>query len=105
MYNMKLPMKLLRIVGLCLTAMFVVSMFAPAGAAAAKPIWEECSSGSPAGTKYTTNQCGTASAAGTFAWQEPATTEKVVIKGSLLLKDTKTTLGESAVECSGESFR
>jgi hypothetical protein len=97
---MKLPMKLLRIVGLCLTAMFVVSMFASATASAAKTL-EMCASGSPAGTKYETNQCANALSTGTFAWKEVAATEAVKTAGTLLLADTKTAAGESAVECFG----
>jgi hypothetical protein len=105
---MKLPMKLLRIVGLCLTAMFAVSMFASAAASAAPPAWEQCSEG-PATepiTKYSEHQCTKAEAPpkGRWQWNELASSENIKIKGSLLLKDTKTAAGVSEVECSGESL-
>ncbi len=99
---MKLPMKLLRIVGLCLTAMFAISMFASAAASAAKK-WEMCTSGSPAGTKYETGQCIKLLSTGTFGWKEVAGTEGAKTAGTLLLADTKTLAGESAVECFGTS--
>jgi hypothetical protein len=94
-------MKHLKIAGLCLVAMFAVSMFASASAMAH---WEDCASGSPAGTKWSTAACTTASSTGTFAWQEVTGTEKVVVKGSLLLKDAKVPIaGDVEVECYGES--
>jgi hypothetical protein len=98
---MKLPMKLLRIVGLCLTAMFVVSMLASATASAVK--LEMCASGSPAGTKYETSGCAKALSTGTFAWEEIAKTEAAKTAGTLRLADSKTLAGESAVECFGTS--
>ena len=103
---MKLPMKLLRIVGLCLTAIFAVSMFASASASAAIH-WEQCSEGTEekTPTKYTEHQCTTAATSnkGKWQWNEPKTTEAVVIKGSLKLVDKETIAGKSAVECYGES--
>lgn len=100
---MKLPMKLLRTAGLCLTAMFAVSMFASATASAAKPVFEHCVEGSTT-TKYETNQCAKALSTGTFGWAEVAGTDAVRTHGSLLLIDTKTTLGVAEVECWGESI-
>jgi hypothetical protein len=60
--------------------------------------WEQCAEGS-SGTKYSTNQCTTASESGKDQWKEVAGTEAVVSKGSLLLKDAKTVVGVAEVEC------
>src|SRR5580704_16925504 len=96
-------MKFIKIAGLCLVAMFAVSMVA-AGTASAAPVWEQCSEGGTA-TKYTEHQCLTAGAGEKWQWNEVKTTEEVRIKGSLRLSDTKIPIiGTVAVECSGESI-
>ncbi len=92
-------MKRLKLVGLCLLAMFAVSMVS-VGAAQASA-WEECGTenASKEGTKYTTDQCSTASSSGSWTWQAAAEENTVRSKGSLILRDKKTTAGESEVEC------
>jgi hypothetical protein len=100
---MKLNMKLFKVAGIILAAIFAVSMFASATASAAKPVWEHCASGA-AGTKWTNGNCTTASSGGTFGWTELTGTESVRVKGSLLLVDTETIAGRSEVECSGETI-
>ncbi len=64
--------------------------------------WEQCAEGS-SGTKYSTNQCTTASGSGKDQWSEVTGTEAAVSKGSLLLKDTKTIAGVAEVECYTEA--
>ncbi len=92
-------MKCLKRVGLCLLAVFAVSMVS-AGTAQASA-WEECGTenASKEGTKYTTDQCSTASSSGSWTWQAAAEENTVRSKGSLILRDKKTTVGESEVEC------
>lgn len=86
-----------KIAGLCLVATFVVSV-ALAGTAQAAH-WELCSEVGSA-TKYTTDQCTTASGTGKWQWNEITGTEEVRIKGSLMLADTKVpVVGRVAVEC------
>ncbi len=101
---MKLPMKLLRTAGLCLVAMFAMSMVAAGTASAAEPVWEHCvtEKASEAKSKYTEHQCETASGTGGWNWREVKGTEAVVSHGSLVLKDTGTLIGTVAVSCSGE---
>jgi hypothetical protein len=95
-------LKSIRIAGFCLVAMFAVSMYVSSSAMAT---WEDCSTekAAEAKSKYTTNQCTTASSTGGWAWQEVKGTDEVVIKGTLKLLDTKTLAGVSEVECFGES--
>ena len=102
---MKLPMKLLRTAGLCLVAMFAMSMVAAVSASAAPPVWEHCTEGTEKipPTKYTEHQCVAAAASfgGKWQWNEVKGTEAVVTHGSLVLKDTGTLVGTVAVSCSG----
>jgi len=93
-------MKSIRIAGLCLVAMFAVSMVA-AGTASAAPVWEHCEKGA-SGTKYETGQCRKVGTTNEFGWQEVKGTEAVRSHGSLLLTDTKVPIaGEVSVSCSG----
>ncbi len=104
---MKLPMKLLRIAGLCLVAMFAMSMVAAGTASAEVPAWEHCTEGTEkiAPTKYTEHQCVAAAASNTGKWQwnEVKGTEKVISRGSLQLVDTDATefKVKAALSCSG----
>ena len=98
---MKLPMKLLRIAGLCLVAMFVMSMLAAGTASAA---WEQCATekAAAAATKYETNQCLKVQSSGKWAWQEITSAEKVKSQGSLKLSDINIPIaGTVEVSCSG----
>ncbi len=72
-------MRFIRIAGLCLVAIFAVSLVAVATASAA-PAWEQLN--------------GT-------TWKEVGNTEKVVGSGTLKLRDADTLLGVSEVECGG----
>jgi hypothetical protein len=109
MHNMKLPMKLLRIAGLCLVAMLAMSLVAAGSASAAAPAWEHCTKGvaNMLPTKYTEHQCETLAPnnEGEWEWREVNGTEKVVSHGSLVLRDTSATAGKIkvAVSCSGEN--
>ncbi len=87
-----------------ITVLSIISMFVMGltfvGTAQAK--WEQCAKGGTA-TKYTDHQCGTASGAGEWSWQEVSGTEEVRVKGSVRMVDRKTLAGISEIECSGES--
>jgi hypothetical protein len=93
--------KLVKIVGLCLASMLVVGMVLASSASAFK--WEQCGEGG-SNTKYEGHQClniSSNSAENKWSWKEAPGTEKVKIKGTLFLADTKTLAGESEVECFG----
>jgi hypothetical protein len=92
-------MKHLKIAGLCLVAMFAIGMAASVTASAA-PVWEQCQTEKLTTTKYTTDQCTTASGGGGWAWHEVSGTEKV--KASLMtltVRDIKTPGGATAIRC------
>ena len=105
---MKLPMKLLRTAGLCLVAMFAMSMVAAVSASAEVPAWEHCTKGKVATeppTKYTEHQCEVGSpTTGEWEWREVNGTEKVVSQGSLLLSDNEITILKIKVQvsCTGK---
>jgi len=96
-------MKFIKIAGLCLVAMFAMSM-ATAGTALAAPRWLQCAEG-PEGepTKYSESQCLTASVGGKWQWTEIAGTEEAFGRGSLTLKDLGTPVGTVEVSCSGDA--
>ncbi len=81
-------MKPIRIAGLCLVAMFAMSM-AAAGTASAG-VWEHCETTEKAGTatRFETNQCKGIETGGKYTWQEVTGTEAVRGHGSLRLTDT-----------------
>jgi hypothetical protein len=95
-------MKSIKIAGLCLVSMFAMSMAFSTSAFAG---WEQCTKGVSGvlPTKWTNHLCNEAASsnAGEWEWREVNGTEAVIIKGSLLLKDTKASTG-SEVECYGE---
>jgi hypothetical protein len=94
-------MRFIRIAGLCLAAVFVVSIVA-AGTASAAPHWLVClpeHSGTTT-TKWTTHQCETAGSPGGWEWSEPTHTEATRTAESLKL-EAKTIIGEVEVKCSG----
>jgi hypothetical protein len=93
-------MRSIKITGLCLVAVFAMSMVASATASAA-PVWKQCREGSENLTKYTDGKCSGLNAEGKYEWMELKTTEKVLTKATLRLYDTKTLLGVSEVDCSG----
>jgi len=95
-------MKSMKIAGLCLVAMFVVSMVASATASAAGPVWEQCTTEKVSTlTKWEDSKCTKALSTGALNWKEITNTEKVETNGTLELKDKETLLGESAVICTG----
>ncbi len=98
---------LVKIAGLCLASMLVLGMAITATASAA-PHWLVClkeNSGTTT-TKWNSNQCSTAAAGGGWEWSpvQAGTSLTIEIKGTLKLKDTKTLLGESEVECVGKAL-
>jgi hypothetical protein len=94
-------MQTIRITGLCLVAMFAVSLVASATASAN---WEQClteKTGEPP-TKYKDAKCLEASSTGSYEWKVVGGTEKVEGGATLELKDTKVPiLGEATVICTG----
>jgi hypothetical protein len=88
-------MKHLKMAGLCLVSLFVVSM-AMAGSASAALLWLVCLEGSGL-TKYSSNQCNSAEAGG--KWQSlslPSSDTVRLLAFSLRLEDTGT---GAQVEC------
>ncbi len=75
-------MKSIRIAGLCLAAVFVMSMVA-AGTASAAPHWLVCLNFGGTGTKYSENQCFKAESGGKYEWSELKGTEMTAAQGSL----------------------
>ncbi len=93
-------MKSIRIAGLCLAAVFVMSMVA-AGTASAAPHFEVCLNFGGAGTKYSTNQCIKAESAGKYEWAELKGTEKVAAQGSLTFETNGVPIvGTVEIKCS-----
>jgi hypothetical protein len=97
-------MKHLKIAGLCLVSMFVVSMAFSATASAG--VWEHCTKGNDSGvSKFFDHNCSSLGVIepNEWEWKEVKNTEEVRLKGSLRLKDTGTLVGTAEVECSGEA--
>ena len=94
-------MKSIRIAGLCLVAVFVMSMVA-AGTASAAPHWLVCLKWNNSPTRYSTSQCEKAETGGGFEWSELKGTEATVAQGTLILETTNVPIvGEVVIECSG----
>jgi hypothetical protein len=91
-------MKSIRITGLCLVAMFAVSLVASATASAN---WEQCQKGTGSGTKWETSQCVKVGAPNEYEWKVVEGTEKVETNGTLRLIDKKTLAGVAEVICTG----
>jgi len=95
-----------RAAGILLASVSVLALSMVVSATASAGVWEHCTKGKPnvePPTKWTEHQCSTASGSGEWEWREVNGTEAVRDHGSLLLKDTKTVLGVSEVECFGTS--
>ncbi len=90
-------MRSIRIAGLCLAAVFVMSMVA-AGTASAAPHWLVCLQWTSSPTKYQTSQCEKGEADGGWEWSEPKTTEAVRTAASLKL-EAKSIIGEVEIKC------
>jgi hypothetical protein len=80
-------MKYMKIAGLCLVALLLMSMAMTASASAA-PVWQVCEKGA-SGTKYeaTHEECEEASGTGEWGWSEIKGTEKSIAQGTVTLKD------------------
>jgi hypothetical protein len=92
-------MKSIKIAGLCLVSMLMMSM-ALASAASAAPLWLGCVEGTAATSKYSSNQCTKTEAAGKWESVEVSRTEKVKVVGfTLTLTDTKAIGGSSKIRC------
>ncbi len=92
-------MKHLKIIGLCLVAVFAIGMTTAAGASAA-PVWEQCGEAGST-TKYSEHQCLKVESGGKWSWQEVKATEKAIGHGTLTLADTKIpVIGRVEVSCS-----
>jgi len=96
---------LVKIAGLCLASMLVMSV-ALTGTASAAPHWLVCLAAHPEApktTKWSTDQCKTAEVGGGWEWSELKSTEAVRSHGSLLLSDIKVPIaGTVSVSCTGE---
>lgn len=96
-------MRFIRIAGLCLSAVFVMSMVA-AGTASAALHWLVClpSHTGTNTTKWETSQCEKASPTGSWEWSELKGTEATRTQGSLVLVTHGVPIvGEVEVKCSG----
>jgi hypothetical protein len=96
-------MKSIRITGLCLVAMFAMSMAAAATASAeAPPVWKQCREAEGTGTKWENDKCSKIGSPNKWEWVEIKNTEKVFSTAALRLEDTEVLLtGRVAVECLG----
>lgn len=94
-------MKSITTAGLCLVAMLLVSMVAAGTASAVGPTWKSCREGGP-NTKYTEEECTTASGTGKWGWEEVKGTEGLISIGTLRLEDTNILGKKVAVSCTGE---
>jgi hypothetical protein len=97
-------MKSIRIAGLCLVAMFVMSMVA-AGTASAAPRWETCREGTASTTKYSEEECVKAESGGKWELAEVKGTEPARGFGTVVLRDTKVPIvGTVEASCTGEAI-
>ena len=92
-------MKAIKLAGLCLAAIFAVSLVASTAASAAS--WKRCVEGAGGTTKYETSQCNHIGSTNKYEWVTLGGTEKVIASATLTLKDTNTPTGTVAVTCSG----
>ncbi len=98
---------IVKLAGIYLASMLVVSMAITATASAA-PVWEHCTKGAvsghePNGKTTTIRTISPEPSKNEWQWREVNNTEEVRVKGSLLLVDEKASiLGGAAVECYGE---
>jgi hypothetical protein len=97
-------MKTIRIAGLCVVAIFVMSVVAAETASATTATWQSCREGAP-GTKYEEGECVKASGTGKWGWEEVKGTEAAIAFGTLALADTKVpVVGEVEVGCTSETL-
>jgi len=94
-------MKSIKIAGLCLVAMFVMSMVASATASAAAPEWIHCIKVEAGKGKWKNKGCTEATASGEWETKGIAETVEVTSSGSLELEDLNATGGPVAVKCAG----
>jgi len=98
--------KSLKIAGLCLASMLVMGM-ALAGNASAALLWLVCLKGSGL-TKYSSSKCSEASSTGEWQSLGVPSGKEITVKIlviSLLLKDSKTAIGEVVANCPNEGSR
>jgi hypothetical protein len=90
-------MKHLKIAGLCLVSLLVMSMAVSSTASA--QVWEGCLEGGST-TKYENNKCAKAEPNGKFSWQEITNTDNVRGLGlTLRFVDKNAPLGRSEIVC------
>jgi len=98
-------MKLAKTACLCFASVLMMSMALAGTASAAELLWLVCLEGSGL-TKYESSTCLKAASGG--KWQSVGVTKEVTVKVtaiSILLADTKTTLGKIVVNCSSAGSR
>jgi hypothetical protein len=94
-------MKSIKIAGLCLVAMFVVSVVTASVASAKVPEWKQCRESSGAGTKWEDSKCTKPSKSGKWEWKQLETKEAVTSIATLKFRDKNTLLGEVEIQCQG----
>ncbi len=88
----------IQMIGLALVAAIAFGVIASASASAA--VWEECSEHATV-LEFQDELCGVAGPPNNFGWTEITAAKLVDSLGELLLEDTSTLLGASAVKCHG----
>ncbi len=89
----------LKTVGLCLVAMFAVSLVT-ATTASAVPAWKQCRESAGTGTKWEESKCSKASSSGKWEWSELTTTESIRAEGTLRIKDGNIDDHNLVIQCS-----
>ncbi len=89
-------MQYMKVAGLCLVALLLMSM-AVAATATAAPHWGTCEKGA-SGTKFAEEECGEAAGKGEWAWSEIKGTENSEGRATLLLVDEAI---KAEVACTG----
>jgi hypothetical protein len=93
-------MKPMRMMGLCLVAIFMMGTLAAASASAAAPEIGRCVKTAAGAGKFTTAACTTEKAGGSFEWMPGAVKGKFTTKGGLGVLETK---NGTTVSCKTET--
>ena len=93
-------MKRIRIVGLCLVAVFGISAVAAADASAAAPEIGRCVKVAAGAGKFSSSTCTTEKAGGSFEWMPGAVKNKFTTKGGLATLETR---NGTTVNCETET--
>jgi hypothetical protein len=94
-------MKSIKIAGLCLVAMFVVSVATASVASAKVPEWKQCRNVGLNKGKFEDSKCTKEGGNKEWEWKQLETKEAVTSMATLKLRDKSTLLGEVEVQCKG----